>query len=284
MNPNIAQTVCQVGIAIFSILAILCGLGSHYYGKQIPDYGKQTPVTIDISEELTKLKIIPPDVKVTSITPVMIYKKRIWPFSSDKKITIMDKGISLVLHLESGSKPVVVSRLKVIGKVFVSSNFYLAGQDCVGRTLDDLGKEWEDRRPYVKIDWTAVVDEKKSSSTLNAFDDQFICFNLMEPIVDGQSEDGWEMPISDYFGHLDGSKEPTKTRTYPKFDFFFKRVDHQDFPSGIRDEIKNGDIKFILMAGSKEIVIPYESFNSSKLYPEKYWDKNPIEKLMSFDK
>jgi len=38
MNPNIAQTFCQIGIAIFSILAILCGYGSHYYGKKIDAY------------------------------------------------------------------------------------------------------------------------------------------------------------------------------------------------------------------------------------------------------
>lgn len=28
-----AQTLCQVGIAVFSILAILCGLGAFYYGR-----------------------------------------------------------------------------------------------------------------------------------------------------------------------------------------------------------------------------------------------------------
>lgn len=34
MNPNTAQTLCQIGIAIFSMLAILCGYGSYHYGKK----------------------------------------------------------------------------------------------------------------------------------------------------------------------------------------------------------------------------------------------------------
>ena len=33
MNPNAAQTLCQVGIAVFSILAILCGYGTYHYGR-----------------------------------------------------------------------------------------------------------------------------------------------------------------------------------------------------------------------------------------------------------
>lgn len=33
MNPNTAQTLCQVGIAIFSILVILCGYGTYHFGR-----------------------------------------------------------------------------------------------------------------------------------------------------------------------------------------------------------------------------------------------------------
>ena len=35
MNPNTAQTLCQIGIAFFSVLMILCALGSFYFGKKI---------------------------------------------------------------------------------------------------------------------------------------------------------------------------------------------------------------------------------------------------------
>ena len=33
MNANNAQTLCQVGIAVFSILAILCGYGASHFGR-----------------------------------------------------------------------------------------------------------------------------------------------------------------------------------------------------------------------------------------------------------
>jgi hypothetical protein len=35
MNPSTAQTLCQVGIAVFAILGILCTYGSYHFGKQL---------------------------------------------------------------------------------------------------------------------------------------------------------------------------------------------------------------------------------------------------------
>ena len=34
MNPNSAQTLCQIGIVVFVILSALCTFGNYYYGKQ----------------------------------------------------------------------------------------------------------------------------------------------------------------------------------------------------------------------------------------------------------
>ncbi len=41
MNPNTAQTLCQIGIALFSILAIFCTYGSFYFGKRLDTATKQ---------------------------------------------------------------------------------------------------------------------------------------------------------------------------------------------------------------------------------------------------
>ena len=34
MNPNTAHTICQIGIAVFSILAFLCTYGNYHFGRQ----------------------------------------------------------------------------------------------------------------------------------------------------------------------------------------------------------------------------------------------------------
>lgn len=256
-------TFSNVLLLIGAILAALGGFGHYYFSH--------------------KIKHTPPEIEVKSIIPAMIYETKEMTITGER-INFMNKGISLVLHVKSNYKPITISRLKIRGKMFISPNFYLV-QDChVGRAIEEVYQEWEKRKPYIKVDWTAFIDEKKSDNTLNEFDDKLICFNLIDPIVSGQAESGWEIPVSDYFGYSDGSKEPTKTRTYPEFDFFFKTEVGQDFPFGIRDEIKNGDIQFILIAGSKEIVIPYEYFKKPTLFKKYYWDKNPIEKLISLDK
>lgn len=257
-------TFSKILIFVGPIVSALGGLGTYYFSN--------------------KLKNTPPEIKVKSITPVMIYKRKVLSMKPDEKINFMDKGISLVLHLESSSRPITINRLKVKGKIFISPNLYLLREGHVGRNLKEISQEWEERKPYVKVDWTAFIDKEKSSNMLSAFDNKLICFNLIEPIVSGQPESGWEIPFSDYLGYSDSSKEPSKIRTYPEFKFFFKTAIGQDFPFDIRDEIKNGDIQFILIAGSQEIIIPYEYFEKPKLFKKKYWDENPIEKIISFDK
>lgn len=251
-------------LGIGPLITLLGGLGGYYFSN--------------------KIKLSPPKVNIKSITPVMIYKTKVWSIKPDEKVTFMDKGISLVIHIESGSKPITLSRLKLKGKIFISPNMYLGQGGNVGRTIMEVSQEWEERKPYIHVDWTAFIDEEKSSNMLSAFDNKLICFNLIEPIVNGQAEGGWEIPFSDYLGYSDSSKEPSKIRTYPEFKFFFKTAIGQDFPFDIRDEIKNGAIQFFLIAGSQEIIIPYEYFKKPILFKKEYWDKNPIEKMISFDK
>ena len=42
MNPNTAQTLCQIGIVLFSVLVILCGYGSFHFGKQVEKAKEET--------------------------------------------------------------------------------------------------------------------------------------------------------------------------------------------------------------------------------------------------
>lgn len=42
MNPNTAQTLCQIGIALFSVLAILCTYGSFHFSKQVEKAKEET--------------------------------------------------------------------------------------------------------------------------------------------------------------------------------------------------------------------------------------------------
>lgn len=257
-------TLSNVVIAAGLIISALGGLGRFYFGRQID--------------------ITPPEIEVKSLIPVMVYEKKEQVFDAETKIPFMNKGLSFVLHVKSDSKPITISRLKIKGKIYVSASFYLFLDEPVGRSIIEIGEEWKKRKPYIRVDWTAYVDETKSDKTLEAFDDKLVCFSLIDVIVEGQPEDGWQGPLSDYLGYSDGTKEPTKTRTYPEFDFFFKTKRGEDFPFGIRDEIKNGDIQFILVAGSKEIVIPYKYFKESQLFPKDYWDKSQIEKIIFRDK
>lgn len=263
MNLQTLLTLSKGILLIGGILTALGTFGSFYFSHRI--------------------KNTPPALFVKSIIPVMIYQEREFNFEPEKKIQFMDKGINFVAHVKSKATPITVNRLKIKGKIFISPNMYIAQDVHAGRNIKDLYQEWEARKPYVLVNWTAYIDEKKSNSTLNAFDDKLICFTLIDPIVNGQPESGWTVPFSDYFGYSDGTKTPSKERTFPEFDYIFKTEIGKQFPFDIRDEIKNGDLEFFVVAASKEIPISYENFGKAKLFRKEYWDKNPVEKIIFRD-
>ena len=263
MNPQTLLTISKVLLFGGPVLIALGTLGSFYFSN--------------------KIKNTPPDLIVKSITPVMIYQTREINFEPEKKTHFMDKGISFVAHVKSKVTPITVNRLKIKGKIFISPNRYIGQEGHAGRNVKELYEEWESRKPYVLVNWTAYIDEKKSSSELNAFDDKLICFTLEDPIPLGQSETGWTVPFSDYLGYSDGTKTPIKERTYPEFNFIFKSEIGKEFPFDIRDEIKNGDLEFFIVAASKEIPISYENFGKARFFKKEYWDKNPLEKIIFRD-
>ncbi len=262
MSPQTCLNFCYFGVAAGAIISAVSVFGiNHFKGK---------------------VATTPPDIEVKSITPVLIYERKSVTIEG-KQHSFMNQGLSFIVHVKSSSKPVTVSRLRIRGKVFVSPNFYMSLEDVKGKLSRRL-KEWKERKPYVKIDWNAYVDENKSDKNVAAFEDKFICLNLIEVASGGQPEFGWEVPMSDYVGYSDGTKEPSKIRTIPQFDFFFETQLGKAFPTGIRNEVKNGDIQFILEAGSREIVLPYKMFRKPIEFPKKYWDENPVDKIVFLDK
>jgi hypothetical protein len=263
MNPQTLLTLSKVILLVGTIFVAFGAFGSYIFSK--------------------KIKNTPPVLFVESIVPVMIYQKREFFFKPEEKIPLMDKGISFVARVKSPVTPITVNRLKIKGKIFISPNRYIAQDIHAGRNIKELYQEWESRKPYILVNWMAYIDEKKSSSELNAFDDKLICFTLIDPIVNGQPESGWTVPFSDYLGYSDGTKTPIKERTYPEFNFIFKTEIGKEFPFDIRDEIKSGDLEFFIVAASKDIPISYEKFGKTRLFGKKYWDKNPAEKIIFRD-
>ena len=141
------------------------------------------------------IKNSPPDLAIKNIFPVMIYQTREVNFEPKKKIKFMDKGISFVIHVKSKTLPVTVNRLKIKGKIYIPFNLYMAQDINAGRNINEIYKEYEERKPYILVDWTAYVDEGKSKNQLSAFDDKLISFTLIDPIANGQPESGWRVPL-----------------------------------------------------------------------------------------
>jgi len=260
MTPQTLLTLSKLAALIGGVLAALGGFGSWYF--------------------FMKIKNTAPDLVIESLTPVMIYKYKEVDLGSEEKFKYMDKGVSFVIHMKSKANPISISRLKLKGRIFISFNRYIAQGEHAGRNINELNQEWLEKKPYINVNWTAFIDQNKSVSSLTAFDDRVISFTLVDPIVSGQAESGWRVPFSDYLGYIDGSKEPKRQRTHPEIGFIFKTEVGHDLPFDIKDEIKNGDLQFVLVAGTKEFKIPYKNFKKFKFFNKKYWDNSPIEKII----
>ena len=257
-------TICKAAMYSGAIISAIGGFGAYIF--------------------YNKIKNSPPDLLIESITPVMLYKPIKFNSARMNEYKFMDKGISFVIHLKSKSRPITVSRLEVKGKIYTSLTEYLGLLVKAGTNVNEAYQEWKDKKPYVNVELTAYIDEKRSNGKLDAFEDKVISFILLDSIGFGQAETGWFDSFSDYVGYSDGSKKPIKLRTYPEYNFIFKTVMGNEFPFDIRDEIKNGELEFTLVAGARYIPISYEVFKKIKTFELDYWENNALDKIIFRDK
>jgi len=80
MDPSKVQSLCQFGIAIFSILVILCGYGAHHYGRKASEIkeSRQAKETKDINKAVLELRdvILEGDKQLIK----QVEKREVWDF------------------------------------------------------------------------------------------------------------------------------------------------------------------------------------------------------------
>ncbi|MCK4808153.1 MAG: hypothetical protein KAS90_00880 [Candidatus Aenigmarchaeota archaeon] len=208
----------------------------------------------------------PPSIEVIDWTPILIYnEKEVLNVFNNVSETIFEEGIGFVVHVQTESRPVNLKCLEITGEMLLTPNEYLffASDDVVGRVIDEIGEEWKEKEPYTSVKWTAwsIDDEELKGPSY-----KHIRFILMEPMIYGQREIGYEMPVYDYVGFLDGSKEAAMISGYSNVDFVF------------RDGIKTGKIELFLRVGIKQVQLPYSKMKPIKSYSKEEWESESFEK------
>lgn len=200
------------------------------------------------------------DPKIIDIKPfVYEYEQKI--DSGFKELNIITyKGIFIIVHIKSGSKELTLDSLKIKAPQYRLSKkqyLHLTLDKYVGKSLLEIEKDYNEKKPYINIDWEAYLSDKNIKTVLAPYDEAYVGFILLSPRIGGQSESGWSIPIDNYVGYLDGSQKPKVKRKYPDFDLFFRNVGATTTP---RDLIINDDLNFYIKINNKEKLLDKKLF------------------------
>lgn len=227
-------------------------------------------------------KIFPPSIKILDITPICVINKR--PDLTPKDWPIFDEySLYLLLNVQSKSRNVFVSAIDIFGKLYLTSNEYFMAFKHVGKTIVDIQKECSEKRPFYQISWSAWPTIEKGAIKLEPHESKLILFTLLEPIISGQRESGYIMPIYEYIGYEIDNIRPKRLNSYPSTNGFLKYAIENDafYLSGIRDDFQNGNISFQIRLGGKNIIADKIKIKNLKIFHNININEEPLEKLYS---
>lgn len=148
MNPSTAQTLCQVGVAIFSILAILSGYGVFHFGR-LADNKQVRHIVRDQKTNRTPI-YARTKARVDERTKCLIDQKidpwLMMPSGKMKPITLHDGRTLHYSGVEYEGSPVLVFWEALIDRFL---------EDEIRNLLDEIGKECVDNN----IDAEVPLDE-----------------------------------------------------------------------------------------------------------------------------
>lgn len=213
--------------------------------------------------------------EIISVKPMVYIDVNGIPASGDFP-SIPKLGIYFIVEFRNGSEPLTVNGLKIRNKLFLDLRQYMMFDEVtINKQVLQIEKEWKEKKPYVNIDWDAYVSDKSKNIHFYPFQKGYIGFVLLEPILSGQSEGGWNLPKTQYLGYGDNSQIPSKVRKYPDFSLFFSDFDLSKLPPR---KIRS-DFQLFLIANSREYPIQRNKILPVDRVSKYEWENDSFEKM-----
>lgn len=230
-------------------------------------------------------KTVPPEVIIHGALPVYTIKKRPDMQLQEDFPVPEEQGLYFVLELSSKNQIVNVSSLEIEGRLYLNMReyaFYL--EENFGKKPPVLNKEIAEKKPYFEIKWIAWPSHPNPSK-LDTHDNKLFLFTLQEPTIESPSrffltkDDAHE-----YIGYEKLEQNPKLESTHPNLVEYTetKIINNKASIVGLRDDFRNGNIKYCLKIGEKKIPIEKEKIKNLK--PEYLGQKEnilqiPLEKI-----
>lgn len=218
----------------------------------------------------------PPSVEIVGARPFAVVER----FPSEDVANPDEEGISVIVHVRSKGREVSLAALDANGKIYLDTGEYLSllrGQ-AMGRHIKEIDMERAKLQPYFKISWSAWPTDSRVPVRPEPFEERYVRFTFLEP------KQFLKLPRFDglmdaYVGFEDKAPFiiPTRMMTQPTVWHFFRQKVIRDgkevVSSDVRDEIKSGNVRFSLRAGSQSIRISPKKLQQFARITQEAWEK-----------
>lgn len=216
------------------------------------------------------------NIDIISITPVCVYRE-----FDRVKITPLpyELGCYLILEIRNHNKDSYISSFQINGNLRVKEMDYIVLHSNVGKKIDSILIEYKERKPFYKIAWSTWPYRNNYPLKVEANSQQYIILTLWDPILNGQREDGWRVPLEDYFGYKNDNIMPKRANAFPSAQDFFEMSGQYNI-QGINNNIKDKEIKFVINVNGK--IEKYDSglLKEPIIIDNESWEKQPLEKIL----
>jgi hypothetical protein len=211
--------------------------------------------------------------EVQQVLPVYVY--------SDDSSGDPHMGISMIVKVKNRDKKSLVNGIDLRGKLYLSGNDILAFFGKDGENIEKRLNESAAKKPYYEVHWTGWTDQESRAISLEPYEIRYIKFTILAPTLAGA--DRGMILYMDYIGYGDGSKVPTKQKSHPFLWEFFSLAARPDvkgwLPTGLRDELINGELKIYINVNSTELVVGPDKLLVFKMIKANEWTNKPTEYL-----
>ncbi len=208
-----------------------------------------------------------PEVIIHGALPVHTIKKRPEMQPHEDFPVPEEQGLYFVLELSSKNQIVNISSLEIEGRLYLNMReyaFYL--EKNFGKKPPEINKEIAEKRPYFKIKWVAWPS-RPNPPKLDIHDNKLFLFTLQEPTTESPNrffltkDDAHE-----YIGYEKLEQKPKLESTHPNLVEFTETniINNKAIIVGLRDDFRNGNIKYCLKIGEEKIPIEKEKIKNLK--------------------
>lgn len=226
-----------------------------------------------------------PEFIIHGVLPVHTIKKRPDMQLHEDFPVSEEQGLYFVIELSSKDQTVNVSSLEMEGRLYLNMReyaFYL--EENFGKKPPELNKEIAKKKPYFKIKWIAWPS-RPDPPRLDAYDNKLFLFTFLDPAI--ESPNRFFLTKNDargYIGYENPEHRPKLESTHPNLVEFTETeiINNEPIIVGLRDDFRNGNIKYYLKIGEKKIPIEKEKIrNIETRYPrqEENLMQIPLEKI-----